>query len=349
MICKECKSCFKGWYKDKPDTYVCIGRPEPTIINDVGAKCLEYGDDWHASIAGCVMPTHTAPDRPRFIMLVGPPGCGKSTYASYAQAQNTIVVSSDSIRGELFGDESCQDDNNKVFEIMHGRTLEALRHGTSVIYDATNMTRKSRYAILSKIPDYVVKECVICWAHIDVCIARDCLRDRRVGEYVIDKMVKRFEAPFYDEGFDSILVWISDIHYNKEQYLTDLIAAIDIPHDNPHHTYSVLNHCTACGRALVGQGLPKVLVNAGFLHDIGKAYTKTFTNMKGEITDTAHYYGHQAVGAWLSYGIEGHNVTLAWLISTHMAPFINQKYYNSLPPYYKNWIEKLHQADCAAH
>ena len=81
----------------------------------------------------------------------------------------------------------------------------------------------------------------------------------------------------------------------------------------------------------------------------GKAYTKTFTNRKGETTEIAHYYDHQAVGAWISYGFARHSITLAWLISTHMAPFINQKYFNSLDPLYKHWIETLHEADKAAH
>jgi hypothetical protein len=64
----------------------------------------------------------------------------------------------------------------------------------------------------------------------------------------------------------------------------------------------------------------------------------------------AHYYGHQGLGAWLSYGfLNCESVTLAWLISTHMAPFVNQKYYNSLDPLYKNWIDALHKADLEAH
>jgi hypothetical protein len=42
-------------------------------------------------------------------------------------------------------------------------------------------------------------------------------------------------------------------------------------------------------------------------------------------------------------------IVLAWLISTHMTPMINQKYYNSLDPLYKTWIEALHSADMGAH
>ena len=156
------------------------------------------------------------------------------------------------------------------------------------------------------------------------------------------------QNPYYDEGFTKITVSVEGLYYNKRQYYMDLLSAINIPHDNPHHSADILEHCRLCGVKLIGEA-PDIVVNAGFIHDIGKAYTKTFKNRKGEDVDIAHYYDHQAVGAWLSYGIEGHNPTLAWLISTHMAPFVNLKYYNSLPICYKNWIDKLHAADRAAH
>lgn len=287
---------------------------------------------------------------PRIIVLCGLPGSGKTHKAKELSMRNgrTVHISSDAIRGRLYGNESCQQDHAKVFAIMHEETINALNNGFNVIYDATNITRKNRKEILDKLPCFVSKECIICWAPIEVCIERDRLRERTVGEAVIDKMLRRFEAPFYDEGFNNITVSIDGLYYNRRQYYIDLLSAINIPHDNPHHSADILEHCRLCGVGLIGEA-PDIVVNAGFIHDIGKAYTKSFKTRKGEDCDTAHYYDHQAVGAWLSYGIEGHNPTLAWLVSTHMAPFINQKYYNSLPACYKKWIDKLHAADRAAH
>jgi hypothetical protein len=162
-------------------------------------------------------------------------------------------------------------------------------------------------------------------------------------------MLQRFEAPFYDEGFDSIEIYFSGLHPGSSYY-NDCMKALEIPHDNPHHTADVAEHCRLCGEGLADLDLPWVVKTAGFVHDIGKPYTKTFVNTKGETTDVAHYYGHQAVGAWISYGFMYTNrIALAWLISTHMAPMINQKYYNSLDPLYKNWIDALHTADLNAH
>lgn len=287
--------------------------------------------------------------RPLFTMLVGVPGSGKTSYAKSVADVNTIHISSDAIRKELYGDENCQDDHSRVFTIMHERTLSALRNGYSVIYDATNITRKSRLSILKQLPAYVEKKCIIVWAPIDKCIGRDACREKTVGVEVINKMLQRFEAPFYDEGFDSIEVHYSS-EYSVKDYFVSYQNALKIPHDNPHHTADVAEHCRLCGDGLLDQELPSVVKFAGYVHDIGKPYTKTFVNTKGETTEIAHYYGHQAVGAWISYGLRHEDaITLAWLISTHMAPMIGQKYYNSLDPLYKNWIDTLHSADMGAH
>lgn len=289
--------------------------------------------------------------RPRFIMLVGVPGSGKTTLAEFLGGNDTVHLSSDTIREELWGDANCQKDHAKVFELMHKRTLEALNAGYDVIYDATNITRKSRRAILGQLPANVIKECNIVWAPIEVCIKRDAARARTVGKEVIDSMLKRFEAPFYDEGFDFIRVKVS-VHgceFDPYKYYYDSVSALCIPHDNPHHSADVYEHCMLCGDYLKDKDIPQIVKTAGYIHDIGKPYTKVFTNAKGEPTETAHYYGHHSVGAWISYGFICHDITLAWLISTHMAPFINQKYYNSLNPLYKKWIDVLHEADLAAH
>lgn len=359
MQCKLCGRCIKGFLRDRPNDFVCVNTGDVKLIEDINQECTQcLPDDYPSGMNW--FDAQRRPDTdyygelrlPIFYMLVGVPGSGKTTMAErFMESDPTVVhISSDIIRGKLWGDETCQKNPDEVFRVMGEETLKTLNSGYSVIYDATNVTRKNRRNILEKLPSWVIKECLICWAPVEVCVERDRARERTVGPDVIDKMLRRFEAPYYDEGFDTITVAVTNSKdHDVHGYFKNLLMDMYIPHDNPHHRANVLEHCRLCGVGLIDSSVPDVVVTAGFLHDVGKPYCKTFVNKKGETTETAHYYGHQAVGAWLSYGIQGHSPTLAWLISTHMAPYINKKYHESLPPLWKKWIDELHRADVEAH
>ena len=62
-------------------------------------------------------------------------------------------------------------------------------------------------------------------------------------------------------------------------------------------------------------------------HDIGKIHAKTFQNSRGEITEDAHYYGHENASAYLYCGIDGVDTNIrayheiAYLINMHMARY----------------------------
>lgn len=45
LKCKNCLACEKGFFKSLPDKYVCIGVPEPFIIDDVDSYCNKYLND----------------------------------------------------------------------------------------------------------------------------------------------------------------------------------------------------------------------------------------------------------------------------------------------------------------
>lgn len=293
-------------------------------------------------------------NRPTLILLVGIPGSGKTTYAKkyIEENENTIHLSSDSIRAELYGDESIQGNPNEVFSLMQKRAIDTLNNGQSVVYDSTAVTRKDRAGIIATCPKFAKIECHIIWAPIETCIERDAARERTVGKEVIDRMLKRFQGPWYDEGIHEIKVIRPD-HFNYGQYLTDVFEAMKIPHDNPHHTLDIYEHCCEAENYVYDSGKDDtgLIALAAMMHDTGKPYVKAFVDSKGNPCETAHYYQHQCVGAWIAYGLCGESVTVdvAWLVSVHMDPFLNTKYYNKLPFYLKKQVDLLHEADVNAH
>ena len=286
--------------------------------------------------------------KPKLIILVGIPGSGKTTYAKeYARVHdNTIHISSDSIRAELYGDESIQGNPVEVFSTMQNRTVDTIISGKNVLYDATNMTRKDRAGIINSCLKHAQIEAHIIWCPIETCIERDANRERTVGLAVIDKMLKRFQAPYYDEGFDDIKIVVPS-DFNDYTYEYQCTRSMKIPHDNPHHTLSIYDHCIEASSHV--EDTTTDLYYAAMIHDVGKPYVKSFTDSKGNPCETAHYYQHQCVGAYMSYGFPLVTPKIAWLISTHMDPFMNTKYYRALPDYLKRDVDILHEADLNAH
>ena len=42
MKCKDCDACYKGYFKSRPNEYVCTGVCEPFVIMNIDNECTEY-------------------------------------------------------------------------------------------------------------------------------------------------------------------------------------------------------------------------------------------------------------------------------------------------------------------
>jgi len=103
--------------------------------------------------------------KPQFIIPVGISGSGKSRWIKLMRdttknlnIDEFVVISSDEIRRELTGSISDQSRNRDVFPLAFERSVEALNAGKSVIFDATNVTSKTRKQMLDYLKEHVTRD-----------------------------------------------------------------------------------------------------------------------------------------------------------------------------------------------
>ena len=286
---------------------------------------------------------------PKFIMLVGLPAVGKDTWArEYIKTHtNTVIHSSDDIREELYGDASCQDNPQKVFEMMRSRAVKSLQEGKDVIYNATNLKYKNRRSILTQVKKQTnaTCHCKVFVAPVEVCKERNMARERKVPEYVYDKMLRSFEVPFENEGFDSIEI-IKTWDGSGTQYKDEIVKKVKAFGDqkNPHHTLSLWEHCEKCFKSAINEN-PFIVV-ASAIHDYGKIFTQTF-----DANGVAHYYGHAETSSYLSLCF-GYSILVAQLVNYHMLFFqegATAIWRTRLGENLWSMIETLHKYDELAH
>ena len=297
-----------------------------------------------------------------FIMLVGLPASGKSTYVEKLREKGYHIHSSDKIREELTGDVNSQDKNVDVFQELHKRVKTDLRNGISCVYDATNMSMKRRKAFLDEIKKYdCVKKCILFAIPVEVCKERNAKRARKVPDYIFDKMLRKFQCPYYYEGWDEIKV------ITKYIYRIPLKKMVGFNQDNPHHNLDLYDHLIESQKyATENRFFPFVDIAARY-HDCGKFFTKTFVDSKGNKSDVAHYYGHENYSAYLFicqagsmgefFEADKFDLYTACLINWHMRPYNAWKQSEKARnrdikligiDMYED-IMKLHEADAHAH
>ena len=295
----------------------------------------------------------------KLTMLIGVSGSGKSAFAKQLKDAGEIdlIISSDALRAELFGDENEQNRNNELFNELHNRIRKALKEGKRVCYDATNLSSKRRMNFLNTISDLdIVKECIVLIASFDLCAFSQLNRERQVPVDVIKKQIKQFQCPYWYERWDDIRIILRD---NVSKYV--YMSMNNMPHHNSHHELNIDEHMNKTSNICKFLTENKVLREAALYHDLGKFFCKEFDMFEDGISE-AHYYGHQNGGAYFylndlanlgDNGI-GYCLEVAVLIQYHMEPFLrNEKGLERLEKLlgYNLFSDlmQLHQCDKLAH
>lgn len=155
-------------------------------------------------------------------ILVGTPGCGKSTLAAkiVEYKPDYRIVSTDEIRAELYGDASIQGSWSEIEAQVLGQIHEAIVQGLPIIYDATNFKRAWRIDLLQKLAKYknVYWVALHIQTPLECCIVWNQQRQRQVPEIVIKSMAQYLDKfpPVEAEGFTKVYPVIpTDIDLQK--------------------------------------------------------------------------------------------------------------------------------------
>lgn len=297
------------------------------------------------------------------IMLVGLPASGKSTWAKeYSETHPDYIVHS-----SFLYQISSIINNRMHFQIFQYSTMQFFKYFTVVcviiiisIHFFSEFIRRVHF--LKGVPKHVYKTCIMFLKTYEKCLKDNSKRENSVPDEVITRMRKVFSPPMYHEGFNEIRV-VQDDHKDIKE-LIDM--ARDFDQENPHHSLTLYEHLKK-----VSEGVPREEKNlwvAACLHDIGKLFTKSRINGKGEEDDYCHYYQHHCVGAYecltcfdFSGALTGKDIYDAFytanLIYYHMHPYLSWSQSNKAKNKDKYLIGKqmfsdvmlLHEADVKGH
>ncbi len=146
---------------------------------------------------------------PSLVVLCGPAGSGKTTFAR-RHFPDTTIVSSDRCRAMIADDEADLRVSPDAFELFHTIIEMRLRRHRLTVADSTALQPEAR-ATLRQIArrGEVPVVAVLFDVPEATCLAWDHRRDRQVGRSVIHQQWERFQQALRavpDEGFDHVVV-----------------------------------------------------------------------------------------------------------------------------------------------
>lgn len=155
----------------------------------------------------------------KFIMLIGLPGSGKSTYTKELMAKEPesqyVVLSTDDMidqiakdKGKTYSEVFPDININALTKVMKGQFKAALAKGSNIILDRTNMSAKKRKEFLEAIPEGYEKIAVVFSISDTLLKERLAHRAATTGKFippmVLTTMARSYVAPTKSE-FDKII------------------------------------------------------------------------------------------------------------------------------------------------
>lgn len=175
----------------------CLHAPWPFASDHARVECFRRPDR---------DPAWEAWDDTRMVVTVmsGLPGAGKSRWVA-EHAGGQPVVELDAIRRELgIGPDEPQ---GKVVDVARGRAREHLRAGRPFVWDATNLSRTLRKAVVGLCLDYRARVRVVyVEAPAHALHRRNRERSHPVPEAVLGRMLRRWEPPDRTEAHEVLFV-----------------------------------------------------------------------------------------------------------------------------------------------
>jgi predicted kinase len=132
---------------------------------------------------------------PSVVLLVGPAGAGKSTFARRHFAGDEIL-SSDAFRALVSGDEANQAATRRAFALLHRALRRRLVDRLLSVVDATNLERHARRAVIARAAEASIPTvAIVLDVPLATALARNRLRpSRRVSDDVVAIHRTRLDA-----------------------------------------------------------------------------------------------------------------------------------------------------------
>lgn len=153
---------------------------------------------------------------PLLYMLVGIPGAGKTAWVSenFPDLTGYYVASTDrlleiyaAMLGSTYND-VFKEHIGYAEKAMMCHITDAIMYNYNIIWDQTNISRKSRAGKLNKIPSHYEKVAVFFTTPDDQELNRRLAnrKGKTIPFHVINSMTEMLEPPDLSEGFDRIVV-----------------------------------------------------------------------------------------------------------------------------------------------